>query len=58
MMDEWEAQNIFTRSISSDILGILTMGTVQLSLNPQNNALNLPFFIRNVVYFPSYINGG
>ena len=57
-MDEWEAQNIFTRSFSSDILGILTMGTVQLSLNPQNNALNLPFFIRNVVYFPSYINGG
>jgi hypothetical protein len=40
MMHEWEAQNIFTRSISSDILGILTMDTVQFSLNPQNNGLN------------------
>jgi hypothetical protein len=25
MVDEWEAQNIFTRSISSDILGVLIM---------------------------------
>jgi hypothetical protein len=35
MVDEWEAQNIFTRSISSDIVGILTMDMVYCYLNPQ-----------------------
>jgi hypothetical protein len=43
MVDEWEAQNIFTRYITSDILGLLTMDSDHCYFNPQNMCLKHTF---------------
>jgi hypothetical protein len=45
MVDEWEAQNIFTRSIASDILGIPTMEMVYCSFKSTINGWELPIIL-------------
>jgi len=58
MVDEWEAQNIFTGSITSDILGILTMDSDHCYFNPQNMCLKHTFFAWFWVYNTPNIDSG
>jgi len=56
MVGEWDAQNILTRSISYDILGVLIMDMVYWYNKTKSMGWNHPFFTWFWVNYPSNIN--
>jgi hypothetical protein len=56
MVGEWNAQNILTRSIRYDILGVLIMDTVYWYDNTSSMGWKNPFFPWFWVNYPSNIN--
>jgi hypothetical protein len=57
MVNEWEAQNILTSSITKVFLGLFTMDSDHWYFNPQNMGLKHTFFAWFRVNYPQNIDG-